>query len=70
MLCPYCGKELNSLGEFNSIPCHFSYSEEASDFIVGELFECENEECECFEQNFYLDDEFPDKLFFGRPEGV
>lgn len=69
MTCPYCNKLLTSLGEFSSIPCHFSYNEEAPDILQGELFICDNVHCSHFESHFYWDSD-EKTLNEGRPEGI
>lgn len=66
--CPYCGEFLESLGRFSSTPCHFSYSDDAPEYIDGEQFKCNNEQCDEEGTLFYTDDEHPGELYQGSPD--
>lgn len=68
--CPFCNKELNHESDFDSCPCHFSYSEDAPDFMSGKLYTCQNPECSDFGSFFYTLVDSPRVVRVGRPEGV
>lgn len=60
MNCLYCDEELK-LHDYYGRGNPFR-----SDFVkIGDIFKCENEECEAFDEHFYTDQN--DELFQGYP---
>ena len=60
MKCPYCGEELEYHDYYgNGIPGRNDFKK------IGDIFKCENEECEAYEEHFYTDRN--DELCEGYP---
>ena len=57
MECPYCGEDLNCIDYYG----HRKYAEHywiyPQSWIEkeGYIFQCQNEECEAYQQHFYTD---------------
>lgn len=48
MVCIYCEEELNYWDTYGfGIPGRSDFKE------IGDIFKCENEECECYQETFY-----------------
>lgn len=68
-ICPECSNPLEIVDYYQSIPCHFSYSEEASDFSTGIIYECVNPNCLEYGAQFHAADDNPEVLIEGTPYG-
>ena len=75
--CPYCGKELTHEDTFgnldhclNSIGYHSDWHGERHPIKRGDIYKCENEECESQDFNCYfytLDSDVSFELYEGYP---
>ena len=61
MKCPYCGEEL----EYHD---YYGFGNPNSNNFkkIGEIFKCENEDCEAYEEHFHTK-ENDDELYEGYP---
>lgn len=61
MECPYCETELNYQDYFGRICSHQDGK------VLGDIYKCKNEECECYEEHFHTYRDHPDDLKEGYP---
>ena len=72
MECPCCGEELNCIDHYGTGRPEHYYGTAANGIYypstyekLGDIFKCDNEECECYEEHFYTDTN--DELHEGYP---
>jgi hypothetical protein len=72
MECPYCEQELHYHDTYGTGRHEYYYGTAANGIHypstwkkLGDIYKCENEECEAFEQHFYTDER--DNLHEGYP---
>jgi hypothetical protein len=61
MECPYCDVELEYHDYFGRIAQH------QDGHVAGDIYVCENEACDAFQQHFYTYRDKPDELIEGYP---
>lgn len=61
MECPYCEKELEHHDVFGFLAAHQSGK------VNGDIYRCENVNCEAFNESFYAYRDRPDNLIEGYP---
>lgn len=61
MECPYCEKELNYHDYFGRIASHQDGK------VLGNIYTCENEECEMYQESFYTYRDRPYDIQEGYP---
>ena len=61
MECPYCEKELNYDTYWGRTCTH------QDGHIEGDIYQCENEDCEMYQESFHVHRSNPDDIHEGYP---